>query len=193
MGVVLVIVGLLGSLLWFGAVSPIGFIRFPVLDDDRTLTFRDPGTYVVFEEFDGAADDRLPSPLDITVVDRTGNDVAVTPLTEPGVTEPTDAYRMLTFEGRAVAEFTVPRSGPYLVRVRIREAGRYAPEDYEVVPGADIAVGRELATTWVAHPLVGLLVGPVPVAAGLVVLVIGRRRRRTRGGVSTSGAQGVVR
>jgi hypothetical protein len=192
-GILLVAVGVLGSLVWLGAVSPLGFIRFPVIDGDRTLTFRDAGAYVVFEEFPGAAGDRLPSPLDITVIDHTGNDVPVTPLTRPGAPTPVHPYDLPGFEGRAVAELTVPRSGRYLVRVRIREVGRYAPEEYTAVPSADLAVAREAAVHWVAHPAVGVLVGPVPIAAGVVVLVVGRRRRAARASHRTAGSAETVR
>lgn len=192
-GILLAVAGVLGSVVWFGAVSPLGFTRFPVIEGDRTLTFRDAGTYVVFEEFSGAAEARLPSPLDVTVIDRTGNEVPVVALTDPGDTAPAHPYDLPGYEGRAVAEVTVPRPGRHLVRVRIREAGRYAPDEYEAVPSADIAVAREVAVTWVAHPAVGLLVGPVPFAVGVAVLVVGRRRRAARDAVAAPGSAEVVR
>jgi hypothetical protein len=192
-GIVLLVLGGIGSLVWFGAVSPLGFTRFPVIKGDRTLTFRDAGTYVAFEEFPGAADGRLPSPLDVTVIDRTGNEVPVTPLTTPGDTAPVHPYDLPGFEGRAVAEITVPRPGRYLVRVRIREAGRYAADEYEAVPSADVAVAREVAVTWVAHPAVGVLVGPVPFVAGVAVLVVGGRRRAVRDPTPAPGSAEAVR
>jgi hypothetical protein len=50
-----------------------------------------------------------------------------------------------------------------------------------------------VAVTWVAHPAVGVLVGPVPFVAGVAVLVVGGRRRAVRDPTPAPGSAEAVR
>src|SRR5690606_23911491 len=100
-----------------GGLSPLGYERFPLLALDRAVELDRAGTYVVFEEFDGASRPELPSALQVSVFGTDGRPVPVRQLIAPGARTAPAAYRLITYEGRAIAEFTVPRPGRYLVQV----------------------------------------------------------------------------
>ncbi|MEZ5141255.1 MAG: hypothetical protein R2726_01870 [Acidimicrobiales bacterium] len=176
-GVLLLVVAVFGAVLWVGAVSPLGFRRFSVFDADRRIDFRQPGTFVVFEEYRGASRPSFPPALDVTV--RGDAPVTVDKLIQPGQSAAPDAYRdAFGHEGRAIARFTITEPGSYRVRVNPKPLGTYDPAEYASRTRGTIALGRDLATTWLATPwgVVALVV--VPLITGLVLLVLTRRARR---------------
>jgi hypothetical protein len=177
-GMALVVAGTVATLVWAAAVSPYGFARFALADADRTLTVRDPGVYIVFEEFPGATGDAPTLPVDVSVLDSRGRPLAVTVVLDPADPRGTASYQLPWREGRAIAEFEVRTGGTYLVRVTPRAPGTYASDLYRIRPSADIAIGREISTSWLGSPLVALVAGLLPFTVGLVMVVVGVRRWR---------------
>jgi hypothetical protein len=192
LGVVLIVVGLAGAIVWIGALSPYGFIRFPLNRADRTVTVSRSGTYLIFEEFDGATRSDLPPPLEIAVNDVRGRSLPVVPTLDPGERGAPFSYNVPPNEGRAIARFVAPSAGRYRLQVQPFQPEAADRSSYrEELPGG-LAVGRQLSVTWLRTPLGLVLLGVVPVAAGTVVLVVAvrRRHRRTRD-VTIGGAHAV--
>lgn len=173
-----ILLGLVGGVVWTGALSPVGYHRFSVVTLDRTLDIDRAGTYLVFEEFAGASEPDLPSPLDVSVFATDGRPVDVRPLIEPGERAAPHGYRLLSYEGRAIAEFTVPRPGRYLVQVRPLAPESVEESDFRAGMPHTIAVGRDLTTTWLGSWVAAILMGPLPVLTGIALLVVWRRRSR---------------
>jgi hypothetical protein len=166
-----------GTLVWAAALSPYGLVRFSVPRADRTVTISRTGTYLVFEEDPDAARAALPPPLEISVLDDRGRTVPVTMLVEPGQAAAPFAYDVPPHEGRAIARFEASRAGRYLVQVEPLAPGTFDPSQYSDDRPDALAVGRQLAMSWLRTPLGLLLLGGVPFIAGVVVLVAARRRR----------------
>lgn len=178
-------------MLWLTALSPYGFRRFSLADGDRVLVIHRAGTYEVFEEFPGAAAHQLPSPLEVSVIDTEGRAVEVQRLVRPGDRAPVDTYDLPLYEGRGVARFDAPRTGRYLLRVGELDPGTYTAEEYSRAAGVVIAVGPSAASTWIASPLISLVVGPVPFVVGIVVIVVTTRAARARGADAEQAAESV--
>lgn len=182
------VLAVVGAVVWAGAYSPLGYERFDVFEGSRELTFRQGGTYVVHEEFDGASQPRLPTPIEVEVTDADGARVAVEPALEPGERGAPGAYDTPWHEGRALASFEVEHDGSYLVEVVFvpGEAGRYRP--FEQVT---LAVGRQPALSWMAGwGGLAVLAGiPLLAVVGLLVAsaVVDRRQARSAGGPTSSG------
>ncbi len=174
----LLLAGIVGAIGWVGAFSPYGFVRFSLWRADRTIMINRPGDYLVFEEGAGATDSDLPPRLAITVMDDGGASVPVEQLIDPGTRAAPYAYHVPPNEGRGIARFTASRSGRYFLQVEPLAAQGIDPSDYRPDPPASLAVGRELDIAWLRTPLGLLALGGVPFAAGVVVLVIARRRRQ---------------
>jgi hypothetical protein len=186
-GVALVLLGTVAMLVWLAAVSPYGFARFALIDADRTITVREGGTYVVFEEFPGATSDAPTLPVEVSVLDGRGRPLAVTPLLDPTDPAGTPSYQLPWREGRAIAEFRVPSGGTYLVLVTLRPPGTYPSDLYALRP-ADIAIGREISTSWLGSPFVAIVAGALPAAVGAVLVVMGAGRWRQARRVASTGS-----
>jgi hypothetical protein len=178
--VVLVVAGVIGVIVWVGALSPYGFIRFSLLRADRTVTVSRPGEYLLFEEYAGAADADLPSALAVTVIDDRGRPLDVDRLLDPGRRGAPFSYRVPPNEGRAVARFEAPRTGLYLVQVEPLRLNALDRAGYREDLPDELAVGRRLGWNWLRTPLGLVVLGLVPLAAGSIVLVSAIRRRRRR-------------
>jgi hypothetical protein len=165
-----------------------------VFETSSTLAL-EPGTYVVFEEFEGASGSSTRQPLSVLVRSIAGREIDVTPLigdaveppsradrADPVVIEP-DAYDTPWHEGRATAWFRIDRAGTYTVTAFASESSADAL-DYD-----------ELLTSYVAVAPLGepgplgsttglLLVVLVPLTWGLALLVVAQlcwpRPRRGR-------------
>lgn len=182
-GAALIVVGLLAVVVWGAAVSPYGFARFSLADGDRTLAVRQAGTYVVFEEFAGAAGDDPTLPLQVVVIDERGLPVEVTYLVDPTEPGAAESYQVPFHEGRAVAQFHLPDRGRYLVQVGVGPPGTYPIDLYRTDPAATIAIGRRTSLSWVGSIAVPLVAGVVPAAVGVGLLArtwrAGGRDRRS--------------
>jgi hypothetical protein len=193
LGVLLVVAGMVGTIVWLGAFSPYGFVRFALPRPDHTITISRPGTYLVFEEFAGAARRDLPSPIDISVTPSVGYPaLPVEPLVEPGERGAPLAYNVPPNEGRAIARFVAPRPGRYLLMVdTIAPEQADAPLYRDQLPEG-LAVGRELGAAWLRTPIGLALFGLLPLAAGTTVLVVVVVRRRGRSARPHRGAPPAV-
>jgi hypothetical protein len=178
LGLALVLTAIVGAIGWVGAFSPYGFVRFSSPSADRTITISRPGDYLVFEEGVGATDPDLPPPLAITVIDERGHSVPVEQLVAPGSSAAPFAYHVPPNEGRAIARFNAPRRGRYLLQVGLLDPDSIVAANYQSDPPSRLAVGRELGMAWLRTPWGLLVLAGVPLAAGVVVLVLARRRGR---------------
>jgi hypothetical protein len=172
---VALVAAVVGAVVWAGAYAPFGYQRFDVFDATREMTFRSGGTYVVYEEFDGASQALLPTPIEIVVVDADGVPVPVTSLLDPGERAAPDAYDTPWHEGRAIARFEIDEGGTYVVQVAFLpgETGRFRP--FEQVT---LAVGRAPALSWMAGPLGALALAGVPLVVAVGLAVAARRADR---------------
>jgi hypothetical protein len=153
-----------------------GFTRISLYDGDRIQNIREPGAYLLFEERRGASEPALPPPIAITVTSKQGDVVPVDLLVKPGSRVTPFPYRTPWQEGRALASFRIEEPGEYHVHaLPIRPTSGYAYR-----PGGTLAIGRESATTWLGSWLGLLVLAGVPLAGGVVVLAVGRRRRHAR-------------
>jgi hypothetical protein len=179
LALVLLAASVAGALLWAAALSPLGLVRLAALPgQERQVTINRPGTYLVFEEDPGASDGQLPPPFEISVLYEQSGTVPVTMLVDAGEVGAPFAYDVFPHEGRAIARFEAVREGAYYVRVERLEAGAFDPSDYSDDPPDGLAVGRQLEWSWLRTPLGLLLLGGVPLAAGIAVIIVSRRRRR---------------
>ncbi|WP_334141521.1 hypothetical protein [Rhabdothermincola sp.] len=177
LGATLIMVGVVAVVVWAAAVSPYGFARFTLADADRTISVRQGGTYLVFEEFTGASGDEPPLPLQVSVIDQRGRPVEVTYLIDPTDPGAADSYRVPFHEGRAVARFQVPEGGRYLVQVDVRPPGTYPAGLYRADPAATVAIGRPASLTWMGSVAAPLVVGVAPVVVGVGLLARACRSR----------------
>jgi hypothetical protein len=79
-------------------------------------------------------------------------------------------------QGRAIARFTISEPGSYYVRSL--GVGGSSSSGYGPRRGGTLAIGRELATTWVGGPGGFALLFGLPLALGIGAVVLGRRRRQ---------------
>jgi hypothetical protein len=180
-GAALLLIGVIGAIVWFGALSPFGFVRFSFASADfRTIDVSRSGTYLVFDERPGATDPDLPPRLSITLMDPSGRQVPVEDLVAPGTRAAPFGYHVPPNEGRAIARFTAPREGSYLLRVTPLASGGTNAADYRDAIPTQLAIGRELAWPWLRSPLGLLVLGVLPMLAGVAVLLQDQRRRRRR-------------
>lgn len=168
-GALLLVLALVGGSAWYLVYSPFSFRRWSTLEVVPELVIKDPGTYVVYEEFPGAADSTADSNLTISLSSIGGRRVSGTDqIGADG--RSTSTYHTPFHEGRAVASFVVDRPGTY--RLVAFTSG----------PGVTSSSAPKLAWAPSGRPgwlggLTGLLVlVVVPAAAGVIVLVVARRR-----------------
>ena len=181
-GVALLVLALTGAWAWFTALSPFGFERWEVYETSHTMTF-EPGTYVVYEEFDGAAGGSTRAPLTIFVRSIAGREIdTVALIGEPAPGErdrepvaAAEPYRTPWHEGRPTAEFRIDRAGTYTVTAFPSESSA-SGSAYSALLTSFVAVAPAgepgaLGSAW------GLLVLTfVPLALGLGTLALARLR-----------------
>jgi hypothetical protein len=167
----------LGAVVWVLALTPVGFSRFRLVDGDRIENYRTTGTFVVFEERNGAGDPLLPPPITVSVTSDQGDVIQVEQLMKPYQRTSPYVYATPWQQGRAIARFTISEPGSYYVRSL--GVGGSSSSGYGPRRGGTLAIGRELATTWIGGPGGVALLAGLPLALGVVAVVVGRRRRRT--------------
>jgi hypothetical protein len=172
--------------LWVAALSPLGYPRFSVLDTDRSFTVHRAGTYVLFEEFAGATEPDLPSPIDVSIIGEDGRTVPLRYQQDPGERAAVDPYSMLGVEGRAIARFDIDEPGRYLVQVQARRPQSYEPGDYRSGVPLSLAVGRDISTSWLGSPIVGIAAGPGLFVLGILLAVVGWQSRDRAGRASVT-------
>jgi hypothetical protein len=132
---------------------------------------------VVFEERSGAADPLLPPPITVSITSQQGDVVPVEQLIKPYQRSSPYVYSTPWQQGRAIARFTIDQPGSYYVHSL--PVGGSSSAGYGPRRGGTLAIGRELATTWLGGwGGLALLFG-LPLALGIGVLWEGGRRRRT--------------
>ena len=120
----------------------------------------------------------LPPPLAITVVDERGHSVPVEPLIAPGTSAAPFAYHVPPNEGRAIARFTAPRRGRYLLQVQRLDPRTHHCGELPIRPAVEPGRGAGVRCGLACAPRWGLLVlAGVPLAGGVVVLMIGAPTR----------------
>lgn len=185
-GTLLIVLALTGAWAWFTVLSPFGFERWEVFETSSTVVL-EPGTYVLYEEFDGASGDTSRPPLTVFVRSIAGREVEVTPLLGPAADDPPpsppEPYQTPWHDGRPTSEFRIDRAGTYTVTAFPSETSRTAL-DYNELLSSFVAVAPAgepgaLGSSW------GLLVVVyAPLLLGLAALAIARfcwpRPRRGR-------------
>ncbi len=178
-GFALVLIAIVGAIGWVGAFSPYGFVRFSLLRAERTITISRPGDYLIFEEGAGATDPR--------------------PAAAPGDHRGRRAWAVGA--GRVTRRARIQRGALRLPRATERRPGHRSVQraasrgvsaagrslstrdsivaaNYQSDLPSSLAVGRELGMAWLRTPWGLLVLAGVPLAAGVVVLVVARRRGR---------------
>jgi hypothetical protein len=176
-GVALIAAAIIGLVAWAIFVSPLGFSRYPLSDQDRTFTIHRAGTYVVYFEYPGESRSALPPALDVRVVPLSGQQVDVHPIGTPGVAGAPDAYDLGSHEGRAVAVIVAHRAGTFVVSITPVAASSVDTSQQRIVTEGTIALGREWSRSWLASWFGFGLVVVVPVLVGLGLLVAAWRQR----------------
>jgi hypothetical protein len=174
-GALLVFAGLLGAAVWVISLTPIGFARFRLIDGDRIENYRSAGTYVVFEERNGAGDPLLPPPISVSVTSQQGDVVPVEQLIKPYQRSSPYVYSTPWQQGRAIARFTIDEPGSYYVRSL--PVGGSSLAGYGSRRGGTRAIGRDLALSWLGGWAGLAVLCGVPVLAGIGCVVMARRRR----------------
>lgn len=193
LAVVCFVLAAAGAWGWLNAWSPVGFDRWEVFETSSTMVL-EPGTYVVYEEFDGASGPTTRQPLTVLVRSIAGRDIGVTSLLgdEPDPPRPTtstttnpnrppaevvdpSAYRTPWHEGRPTAWFKIDRSGTYTVTAFASESAADAL-DYNELLTSFVAVAP-LGQPGALGSSTGLLVVVfVPLALGAALLTVARVR-----------------
>jgi hypothetical protein len=176
-GVALLASAVIGLVAWAIFVSPLGFSRYPLSDQDRTFTIHRAGTYVVYFEFPGESRAALPPALDVRVVPLSGQEVDVHPIGSPGVEGAPNAYDLAGHEGRAVAEIVAHRAGTFVVSITPVRAAEVDTSQQRIVTEGTIALGREWSRTWLATWFGFVLVVVMPILVGAALVVVGRHQR----------------
>jgi hypothetical protein len=172
---------------WLTAWSPARFERWEVFETSGTMAL-EPGTYVVYEEFDGASGPTTRQALTVLVRSIAGREIDVTPLlgppADPQAALPTaddpdaidpDPYRTPWHEGRPTAWFRIDRAGTYSVTAFASQSSANAL-DYNQLLTSYVAVAPLGEPGPLGSTLGLLLVVFVPLAAGLAILAFARWR-----------------
>lgn len=173
-GIVLVVVGLLGAIMWTARYSTLGHLRVPLVSGDRVLELDRAGTYLVFEEFDGASSPQRPSPLEVLIVAEGGSPVEVEPLQGPGESSAPLAYETPLHEGRGLARFHIDEPGAYRLEVTLRGESD-GSSAYRPLTISQLAVAEESAAGWLGTWMGLATLCLVPLAGGVGLVVVTRR------------------
>ena len=176
-GIALVSVAVISLVAWGLFVSPIGFARYPLADQDRTFTIHRAGTYVVYFEYPGESRRQLPPAIDVSVVPLSGQKVDVRLIGRPGVAGTPAAYDLHGYEGRAIALITAHQAGTFVVSIGPKPAGEVDTSQQRIVTEGTIALGREWSRTWLAGWFGFGLIVIVPFVAGIGLMIAGWIRR----------------
>ena len=173
-------IGVIAAVAWTIFVSPFGFKRYPLADQDRTFTVHEAGTYVLYLEGPGEAEPSLPPAVAVEAATLAGQRVEIQPLGTPGVVAAPAAYSVWHYEGRGVAVIKVDRAGTFALHIKPLPAAEVDPRQQRVVSGGTLAIGRGISRTWLAGWLGLAAVAGVPLVAGVGLISVGWRRRTVR-------------
>ncbi len=190
---VLLVVAAAGAWGWLTELSPFAFARWEVFETSATVAL-DPGTYVVYEEFDGAAGATSRQPLTVFVRSIAGRDLAVVAIDggEPvggapadGSFVPVEPYHTPWHEGRPTGEFTIDRAGTYTVTAFPSESSATG-RDYNSLLTSFVALAPVERPGWIGSLGGLLLLTAVPLALGVIAWIVAvvrwpRRRHRHSG------------
>lgn len=166
-----------GLIVWFLGYSPRTFDRFEGTAVDRTIDFGRAGDYVLYEEFPGASQPALPSPMALSVRTSDGVELDVESLHDPGEIAAPAGYHSWGHEGRAMARFTVEEPGVHRLVVRPRGVG--VPEDYGSFRPVTFAVAPAATMGWMGAWWATFVLGGLPGVVGLTALWASSRARRS--------------
>src|SRR5262245_42491011 len=113
-GLVLLLVALTGAYAWLTTLSPFPLERWRVIDIQHTVTISRPGTYILFEEGEGAATTRREPGVALSVRSIAGRPVALRSLIDSAGRSP-QTYDVRIHEGRAIFAVDIDRPGRYLI------------------------------------------------------------------------------
>ena len=168
-GALLLVAALAGASAWYLVYSPFSFRRWSTLEVVPELVIKDPGTYVLFEEFPGAADATAPSDITVALTSIGGRRISGTSMVGPDGHSRT-TYHSPFHDGRAITSFVIDRPGTYRLVAFTSGAGVTAANAPKLALAPDGRPG------W-AGSTVGLLVLVlVPLTAGVTLLLVARRR-----------------
>jgi hypothetical protein len=178
-GIVVVALGLVAGAAWVGLVSPLSYRRWDLTNGgSQQLSIKEPGTYVLYEEYPGAAGSVAPPALELTVRSVSGRKVEITPLVDEstGVSPRTAAAPFP--EGRAVGSFTVEKAGSFLVLASPSSRNASGLDDLDLMDTAHVAMSSDVPLGWIGNPAALLALTVAPVVVGGVLVLVGRRRAR---------------
>jgi hypothetical protein len=182
-GVVFLVLVVAGALAWSN-LSPFGMRRWRLLDPSQTITVKEPGTFVIYEESPGAAGGTGPALVSTSVRSIGGRRIETKDLLDANGASPS-VYRTPWHEGRAVTSFVIDKPGTYAVlsfptaaatedHTRTNAAGPGGVLDLTALPR--VALAPE-GTPGVLGGLGGLaLLTIVPLVGGVAVLTFAYRR-----------------
>jgi hypothetical protein len=172
-GLVLLLVALTGAYAWVTALSPFPLERWRAIDMQHAVTITRPGTYVIFEEGDGAATTRREPGVTLIVRSIANRQVALRSLIDTAGRSP-QTYDLQIHEGRAIAAIDFDRPGRYLIQsYPSGERDRF--RNPSELPG--LAFGAEgEPSAWGSWGGLLVLAG-IPALAGAAVLTVARLER----------------
>ncbi len=171
-GIALVGTSLVAVVVWGIFLSPFGFKRYPLVEQDRIFTIHEAGTYVLYLEGPGESKPSLPPAIDVNAVTLAGQRVEVRPLGKPGVVAAPAAYDVWRYQGRGLAVLKVDQAGTFVLHVQPVPAADVDPTQQRAVSTGTLAIGRGASRSWLGGWL-GLAVlagGPALVGIGLMIV-----------------------
>lgn len=179
-GIALIATSVVAIAVWAIFLSPFGFKRYPLVDQDRTFTIHQAGTYVLYLEGDGESAPALPPAIEVSAAGLTGQHLDIRMLGTPGVVAAPDAYDVWDREGRGLAVVHADRAGTFVVHVQPAPADQVDPRAERVVTDGTIAIGRGSSRSWLAGWAGLALLSGVPLLAGVGLVIVGWRVRAVR-------------
>ena len=187
LAIILLAASVASMLAWFVQLSPFSLRRWDLYDPSRTITVREPTTFVVYEEYSGAETSTAPPSVFVSIRSIGGRKITVTNRGDEGAPALT-GYRTPWHEGRSTAWFTIDKPGNYTILAfptGLANGGARAPDPngpVTRVPGVDlshlpkVALGREgtPSSLGTLGGLALLVLLPAVFSAGLVL--VARRR-----------------
>ncbi|MCC5952555.1 MAG: hypothetical protein JJU45_10725 [Acidimicrobiia bacterium] len=166
----LVATAIVGLVVWVAGLAPTGHERFTASESNRRVTL-DAGSYVIFEEYDGASEGLGPPRLSVSgfAVGSSEAEMRIEALDEPATSPEVPTYRWWRYDGRAVARVWIDQDGDYIVRVRPISDSRSNGMDTVTV-----AVARSAGATWWGSPTGALVLVAAPLLIGGGLLLVSR-------------------